>query len=152
MNLFRQTKFIWLVCWLIFSFYNAWLNPFMTGADIIWKPMRSKSMDWFLYDIGLRHERVNSWAKYFALIWLGSVERATTRLVPVSSARWQKINKFFTFERSFSTSSLAYSKVIWNTSRSQRNFHFWEKQSLDLSTAWMCVFLQFWTVIMQVKV
>ena len=30
------------------------INPFMTE--------RSKSMDWFLYDIGLRHERVN---KYF---------------------------------------------------------------------------------------
>ena len=30
------------------------LNPFMTEAD-----MRGKSMDWFLYDIGLRHERVN---------------------------------------------------------------------------------------------
>ena len=28
----------------------------MTEADIIWKP--SKSMDWFLYDISLRHERV----------------------------------------------------------------------------------------------
>ena len=27
------------------------LNPFMTEADII-------SMDWFLYDIDLRHERV----------------------------------------------------------------------------------------------
>ena len=30
----------------------------MTEADIIQKQMRSKSMDWFLYDIGLRHERV----------------------------------------------------------------------------------------------
>ena len=27
------------------------INPFMTETDI-------KSMDWFLYDIGLRHERV----------------------------------------------------------------------------------------------
>ena len=28
-------------------------NPFITEADIIYKPV-----GWFLYDIGLRHERV----------------------------------------------------------------------------------------------
>ena len=32
---------------------NAQLNSFMTEAVII-----CKSMDWFLYDNGLRHERV----------------------------------------------------------------------------------------------
>ena len=32
------------------------INPFMTEADIIY--LLRKSMDWFLYDIGLRHERV----------------------------------------------------------------------------------------------
>ena len=31
-------------------------NPFMTVADIIQKPVHW--LDWFLYDIGLRHERV----------------------------------------------------------------------------------------------
>ena len=36
-------------------------NSFMTEADIIKKTstdLQSKSTDWFLYDIGLRHERV----------------------------------------------------------------------------------------------
>ena len=42
--------------------YKVLLNTFMTGAVIIWKPvhyLQSKSMDWFLYDNGLRHESVN---------------------------------------------------------------------------------------------
>ena len=43
------------------------INPFMTEADIIEKPVR-KSMDWFLYDISLRHERVKldcvKWSKW----------------------------------------------------------------------------------------
>ena len=34
----------------------AEFNSFMTEAVIIW----SKSMDWFLYNNGLRHERVNT--------------------------------------------------------------------------------------------
>ena len=39
-------------------------NSFKTEAVIIWKPasksnLQSKSMDWFLYDNDLRHERVN---------------------------------------------------------------------------------------------
>ena len=40
------------------------LNSIMTGAVIIKKPVQQstdlpcKSMDWFLYDNGLRHERV----------------------------------------------------------------------------------------------
>ena len=34
-------------------------NPFMTEADSYRNiDLRSKSMDWSLYDIGLRHERV----------------------------------------------------------------------------------------------
>ena len=43
--------------------YKGYINPFMTEADIKQKletiDLWSKSMDWFLYDIGLRHERVN---------------------------------------------------------------------------------------------
>ena len=38
------------------------LNPFMTEAVIIYRnqfiDLLCKSMDWFLYDKGLRHERV----------------------------------------------------------------------------------------------
>ena len=37
---------------------NLLLNSFMTEADLL-----CKSMDWFLYDNGLRHERVNSAVK-----------------------------------------------------------------------------------------
>ena len=40
---------------------NYALNPFMTEADIIRNQsidLQRKSMDWFLYDIDLRHERV----------------------------------------------------------------------------------------------
>ena len=42
---------------------DASFNPFMTEADIIEKFVSIsvsfyKSMNWFLYDIGLRHERV----------------------------------------------------------------------------------------------
>ena len=37
------------------------LNSFMTDVFIIKKPdLQSKSMDWFLYDRDLRHERVNA--------------------------------------------------------------------------------------------
>ena len=36
-------------------------NPFMMEADT-----RSKSMDWFLYDIGLRHERVKVQGSVYA--------------------------------------------------------------------------------------
>ena len=40
---------------------DVFLNPFMTEADTYRNQsidLRSKSVDWFLYDIGLRHERV----------------------------------------------------------------------------------------------
>ena len=55
----------WLLHHTVYWFYNSlqytlfiftnhfFLNPFMTEADML-----RKSMDWFLYDIGLRHERV----------------------------------------------------------------------------------------------
>ena len=55
----------WLLHHIVYWFYNSlqytlfiftnhfFLNPFMTEADML-----RKSMDWFLYDIGLRHERV----------------------------------------------------------------------------------------------
>ena len=33
--------------------------------------LRSKSMDWFLFDIGLRHERVNKGHKYLFFIKVG---------------------------------------------------------------------------------
>ena len=33
--------------------------------------VRSKSMDWFLFDIGLRHERVNKGHKYLFFIKVG---------------------------------------------------------------------------------
>ena len=35
---------------------KEFFNPFMTEAFIIQK--LCKSMDWFLYDIGLRHEKI----------------------------------------------------------------------------------------------
>ena len=40
-----------------FSFRQQF-NSFMTKVLFIWKPV-SKLMDWFLYDMNLRHERVN---------------------------------------------------------------------------------------------
>ena len=42
---------------------QSYFNPFMTEAVIIQKPVhcnQGKSMDWFLYDNGLRHEWVKS--------------------------------------------------------------------------------------------
>ena len=47
-------------------------NSFKTEAVIIWKPasktnLQSKSMDWFLYDNDLRHERVNKYALIFRM-------------------------------------------------------------------------------------
>ena len=42
---------------------NISFNPFMTEAVIISKPVHWFAMDWFLYDNGLRHERVK---------WFGS--------------------------------------------------------------------------------
>ena len=37
------------------------LNSFMTDVFITKKPdLQSKTMDWFLYDKDLRHERVNA--------------------------------------------------------------------------------------------
>ena len=42
----------------IFSLTLSWRRPISYRNQSI--DLRSKSMDWFLYDIGLRHERVNS--------------------------------------------------------------------------------------------
>ena len=41
---------------LLFLIYVLWLNSFMTEAVIIQKPVH---LDCFLYNNGLRHERVN---------------------------------------------------------------------------------------------
>ena len=54
---------------------NLWvpcfINLFMSEAVIIQKSvidLQSKSIDWFLYDNGLRHERVNSIFCYFVSV------------------------------------------------------------------------------------
>ena len=41
------------------NFSCDFFNSFMRRAVIIQKPVQSKSMDWFLYDNSLRHERVS---------------------------------------------------------------------------------------------
>ena len=57
-------------------------NPFMTEADIIWK-LLCKSMEWFLYDIGLRHERVkpgknaNIFKKFYSELLSQTSEKLT---------------------------------------------------------------------------
>ena len=41
--------------------FTLTLNSFMTNVPIMWNPdLQSKSMDWFLYDRELRHERVGT--------------------------------------------------------------------------------------------
>ena len=39
---------------------NVSLNSLMTEVPVIKKPLLCKSMDWFLYDTNLHHERVKS--------------------------------------------------------------------------------------------
>ena len=52
-----------LQCTAMFSFLESKIKIFVTAMISFTKSfnpfMRSKSMDWFLYDNGLRHERVN---------------------------------------------------------------------------------------------
>ena len=44
------------------------LNPFMTEAVIIYIDLFCKPIDWFLYDNGLRHERVDWLRKHIKKI------------------------------------------------------------------------------------
>ena len=57
------------------SIYLA-LNPYDGGRYHLETSPLSKSMDWFLYDIGLRHERVKEMADY--LIYEKRREKKTT--------------------------------------------------------------------------
>ena len=56
----KSLRLLWCYfrCW--WSLTLSWRRPLSYISNIIW----SKSMDWFLYDIGLRHERV----KYLGLM------------------------------------------------------------------------------------
>ena len=47
------------------------VNPFLTEAHIIYKPVQS--MNWFLYDIGLRHERINFHYRFYPFPAIGLV-------------------------------------------------------------------------------
>ena len=51
-------------CPLVWMFHSRSLNSFMTGTVIRYRKqpihLQSKPMDWFLYDYGLRHDRVNN--------------------------------------------------------------------------------------------
>ena len=47
----------------LFKLNLSWRRPISYRNQFI--DLLCKSMDWFLYDIGLRHERVKSFSKYF---------------------------------------------------------------------------------------
>ena len=52
---------------------KSWLFLFIFYYLTLSWPRRSKSMDWFLYDNGLRHERVNYFdyfENYYEFLWL----------------------------------------------------------------------------------
>ena len=58
------------VCWVLLRMrFSDFFNSFMTEVSIIYRNqsinLLCKSMDWFLYDRNLRHERVNKIVLYF---------------------------------------------------------------------------------------
>ena len=69
---YSEYQLIWtqinIACWLTSSWHLP-LSYREQSIDLLWK-----SMDWFLYDNGPRHERVNSVVKshfsYCPLIWM----------------------------------------------------------------------------------
>ena len=62
----------------IFELTLSWRRPISYRNQSI--DLRSKSMDWFLYDIGLRHERVNISFQYPLLMLQKTSENQKIRL------------------------------------------------------------------------
>ena len=59
-SVFREKSLSRLVGMLYLHIFLIKMHEIDTATEVYLSPLRSKSMDWFLYDNGLRHERVKT--------------------------------------------------------------------------------------------
>ena len=59
-SVFREKSLSRLVGVLYLHIFLIKMHEIDTATEVYLSPLRSKSMDWFLYDNGLRHERVKT--------------------------------------------------------------------------------------------